>query len=409
MLTRRRLLLLITLLTEFTAFLVIFSVSRALAERHVSMAWMGLIGGGFGVAASVSSALCGALSDRIGRRRSITLGLLLGLAGVAVAWVGLEQLWLLGVSYLLVGVALGAVYPAVSAWLTDGNGGHLSTRDTLRVLMGFCVAWNLGLIGGQTSGGWLYAAVGGAAPLGLAALLLLANLALVHLPMRAPTAAPAAALDGHDHPIAQRRQRSAAFARLSWIANVGGTFAMSMILHLFPTLMVALDVSADRHGVLLAISRGVVIATYLLMFVSRFWHYRFSTALGAQVVGVGGLLLLVVAEGTLGLVLGLAGVAVLVGHNYFASLYYSATRGGDEARGAAMGLHEATLTAGMAGGSIFGGILGAYAGVRAPYLLAAAVVFVLALVQGGLWWRFHRAGVAPVTQQPCEPAAASQG
>ena len=92
--------------------------------------------------------------------------------------------------------------------------------------------------------------------------------------------------------------------------------------------------------------------------------------------------------------LGLTGVALLVGYNYFASLYYSSTRGGDEARGAAMGLHEATLAAGMTCGSALGGVLGTYAGPGSPYLLAACVVTVLGFVQG-CFWLGHRRRLGP--------------
>lgn len=169
---------------------------------------------------------------------------------------------------------------------------------------------------------------------------------------------------------------------------------MAMILHLLPALMVELNVGADQQGMLLAYNRVIVIGVYFLLFLTRFWHYRLSTAIVAQGCGVAGLVMLGLAQGRPALLLGLTGVALLVGYNYFASLYYSSTRGGDEARGAAMGLHEASLTAGMTGGSALGGVLGTYAGAGSPYLLAACVVVVLGFVQG-YFWLGHRRRLGP--------------
>lgn len=389
MIGRRHRLLVITLLTEFSALLVIFVASRMLADHQVSLFWMGLVGGGFGLSSSMSSVYCGALSDRIGRRRSVILGLVLALVGVCLAWAGMQGVLLIGMSYVILGVSLGSVYPALSAWLLEGHGNGASTRDLLRTLMGFSIAWNLGLIGAQITGGWLYAHVAPQAPLALAIVLLLLSIAIAMIPM--PQAGqPAGVAPDHEEKITDRQRASSAFSRLSWIANIGGTFAMAMILHLFPALMVDMGVEADRQGMLLAYSRLIVVGTYLLLFLTRFWHYRVSTALLAQAFGVVGLMALSVAKGLPTLALGLTGLAVLVGYNYFASLYYSSTRGSDKARGAAMGLHEATLTAGMMCGSVLGGMFGAFSGVRSPYLLGAAVILVLSITQACMWLRYRR-------------------
>ena len=54
---------------------------------------------------------------------------------------------------------------------------------------------------------------------------------------------------------------AAAFKRLSWIANLGGMFGASMIIHLLPDLAVAIGVHPHDHGKLLASWRGVIIGT----------------------------------------------------------------------------------------------------------------------------------------------------
>jgi len=389
---KRLRLLLVMVLTEAMLFLVIFAIGRTLADRGASMVVMGLIGGGFGVSSAISSVVFGRWSDRTGRLRVISVGIIVGFVCVGLAYLGIVYHigWMVA-SYLVMGVAAGATYPTIAAWLNDGGADEANISVMLRVLMGFCVAWNLGIIVGQTAGGWLYQSISATAPLWLAGVFLLINGVLVWLPMPRETRAMVEIDDAMAAEVRNRHRASGAFSQLCWIANVSGTFAMSIIINFLPVLMVELQIDPNRHGMIFASSRFVVIGVYLLMFASRFWHYRFLTTVGVHVVGVGGLLVLVFANGAWGLLLGLVGLSVILGHNYFASLYYSATRGGDEARGSAMGLHEATLSAGMAGGAVFGGVLGTYAGTRAPYLLAAAVVASSIGVQAVMWWRFRSA------------------
>jgi len=61
-----------------------------------------------------------------------------------------------------------------------------------------------------------------------------------------------------------------------------------------------------------------------------------------------------------------------------------------ERRVLAAGIHEATLAVGMAVGTIVGGVLGTMANRRIPYLLAAAVLLVMIVMQSIAWWRWIR-------------------
>jgi predicted MFS family arabinose efflux permease len=133
--------------------------------------------------------------------------------------------------------------------------------------------------------------------------------------------------------------------------------------------------------------RGVAILTYLVMHRSSFWHHRFSTALAAQAVAVVGLVSLVFAETETALTVGLAGVGLLVGYNYFASIYYSTTSTADDKKGAASGMHEGTLGLGIAMGSLAGGYVGNVLGPRAPYVLSACLIVLLSGVQVGMFVR----------------------
>jgi len=155
---------------------------------------------------------------------------------------------------------------------------------------------------------------------------------------------------------------------------------------------VSLDVPADNHGMLLAIWRACIIATYVLMHRLAFWHYRLSTSLASQALAAVGLVVIARAEYAATLLLGLALLGQLVGYNYFSGLFYSTAGSSHERRALAAGLHEATLAMGMAIGTLLGGFLGTRVNQRMPYLMAALVVVVLMAVQTVAWRRW----VAPL-------------
>ena len=392
----RRLLYLIAGLTDCAMMLLVFTVSRTLAEAETNHLTMGLLGGGVSISLALSAVLSGRISDLVGRRLTMFVGMVVMLLSLLGCLLLEPTQTLYRLAYVLIGVAAGMIYPSLIATLTSGSHALLSRTDLTRVLVFFCRSWNLGLIGGQLTGGWLFK-LDPTFPLFLASALALTSFVLVIVwgPRASPRPATRAVATEPRDPT---QNLSAAFARLAWIANLGGTFAMSMVFHIFPKLMVTLNIPAQRHGTLIAVSRIVVIGTYLLMHGVHFWHHRFRTTVISHLLGVAGLIVIVLAQREIMLLVGLAALAQLMGYNYFAGLYYT-TSGADEARkGTATGIHEATLGIGFAGGSIFGGLVGEVAGHRAPYQLAAAVIATVLLAQVcAYWWHVRplKIGYAP--------------
>lgn len=374
----RRLLYLVTFLTDFTIGLVVFAVSRQLAEGGAGLAFMGAVGGVFSFFWAVSSVICGRLSDRLGRRGLIRSGIgLLIVSGLGCALFS-SCLALQLSFYFLGGIASGMVYPPLMAWLNQGQSGSASRRQVSRTLIRFCIAWNLGLISGQFSGGMFFT-WDSRLPLFVAAALSFVNLLVIQrtdggtaLPLEFDTAEIGPDAD---------RVLSGRFARISWLANLGGAFTTGMVLHLFPDLMVELGIPPENHGAMLAIMRVIVIVTYFFMHHVTFWHHRFYATLAPQIIGLGGLLLLTTATTQNALTLGLAGFGLLLGFNYFASLYYSTTSSHDQNKGLASGIHEATLGLGVAAGSLFGGLAGAAMGPRAPYRFGMIVLVAIILIE----------------------------
>lgn len=376
--------------TDFALMLSIFTTGRYLAEREADQRLMGFVGGMFSLMLGLAGLLGGVASDRFGRRRVVTASavlLVLCAVGSAATLGRFDALYY--VCYWLGGAAAGGIYPPIYAWLSEDRGRRPGSGIAGPIIL-FCLAWNLGMMSGQSVGGWLFA-LGARWPLYLASGLTMAVIALVQCVGPAGTntpTPPATASVAADRAAGHLRARAAAFARLAWLANLGSAFAMTMVIHLFPKLAVdALHLPAERHGLFLAAMRVTIIAVYFLMAVTRFWHQRLGAALTCQAGAVAGLILIATTSSPALALLGLLCIAQLGGYNYFASLYYSTGGSADAQRGAASGLHEATLAAGFAGGAFVGGMVGERYGIRSPYLLAAAVIVLLALVQVALYLR----------------------
>ena len=383
-----RTLYVISCLTDCLAMLLIFSVSRDLAERGAGLLRMGLVGGVLALTQGAGSMVAGPLSDRFGRRRLILGGILLSLAGSGGALLARVDTWQYLVCYWAVGVALGTTYAPLIAWLNQGrqdSSDHARARGISHTAVRFCLAWNAGLILGQLAGGWLFP-YGRHWPMGLAAVAALINLCLLLRTGRQPTR-PAAPSAGAELEPSSRQQAAAAFRRMAWIANLGGTFSVGIVFHLFPKLAKSLGIPSEDHGMMLALRRVTVVGTFLLMHAFGFWRYRFYPSLILQAAAVGGLVVLMWADHVGVLTVGLIGLAVLAGYNYFASLFYSSDAGTDRRRGLTSGIHEATLLLGLGAGAIIGGVAGELWGMRAPYVLAAAVICVLIIPQIVLYVR----------------------
>jgi len=389
--------------TDFLVFLVVFTAQRAMAELRWSTLTLAIAGAGLTVCFTVFGLLCGPLSDRVGRKRMLAAATSVQLSSVAAClFVWPEHgLYLFLPVYWALGASSGMLYPALIAWLNQGEDATANRRGVNLTIIRFCFAWNLGLMTGQLAAGHLFP-FGREVPLLVALAFSWVNFALVMTADKdrireKAEGGGAPASSTASHPLAP------AYFRLCWLANVGGTFAGGIILFLLPELMVVLDVPSEQHGMVLALWRAAAMSLYLVMYRSAFWHYRFSTSLVSQALAVAGLLLIVWTDSIVVLALGLVLVGQLGGYNYFASLYYGTAGSSDERRGLAASLHEATLAIGMAAGTLGGGLVGAAANARAPYVLAAAVIVALAVAQCAAYLRW----ISPKQNQATVPGPAS--
>lgn len=379
----RVLLYLICVCSDFAGFILIFSVSRTLADQGYSSAYLGMIGAGLSFCSGMGAILGGYLASRFDGR----IVFLAGITGMLVS-AGLCARLALGTSaflpgYWLLGLGLGFLYPPLIGWLNQDEVVQVNRAGVSRRLILFCVAWNLGMMMGQLLGGrllehglnWTL----GAGLIAAALNLILAVIAVQYVRPFRPVK-----LEGE--PLsAERIELATTFKRLGWIANLGGVFGGAMVIHLLPSLMVSIGIPADQHGELLASWRGVIIASYLVMYAFSFWHFRLGISVGSQLLGAAGLMVIATAHSEILLFLGLALQGQLVGYNYYSGLFYSTAGTKQEGRALAAGIHEATLATGMAMGTIAGGSLGGWLGNRAPYWLAGGFIIMLVVIQVMSW------------------------
>ena len=387
----RRRLYLATFFTDMTSAAILFAVSRYLAERGLSLLVMGIIGGGVSVGWALGAFLGGAASDRLGRQPIILTGTVLILVSTLGCITFHGHIILLTLSYGLSGIANGIFYASVIAWLGEGESGVAAGRKRAkRTVLIFCLAWNAGLICGLFFGGLMFM-INPVGPLVLAAGSCLINLVVVGT-LKAPGRPHRVAIDP---PVSdQEKVVSAAFARMCWIASFGGTACVGTIFHLFPALAVELEISSLTHGVLLALMRISVIASFTMMYFTSFWHYEFRWAVGARILTLIGVAILCLAVTALGILAGFVAIALAQGFNYFSNVCYSTSGSRQHDRGRTAGKMEAIISLGMATGTVLGGAVGVLHS-RAPYVLVGVVVFVLAIAEAVLYFRH----VAPLRRQ----------
>ena len=369
-------------LSDFVSSLLVFAVTRTLAEQGAGTFAMGLVGGGYAATISLSTFFGGRLADRVGHVRIILWATLFLLPCVLVIAMADSRSWPFVAAYIMAGLGTGSVYPASMVWLTLDQ---QRTASFSRLIL-YCLAWNLGMVSGHASAGQLFGIWGPSAVLYFAAGVLPFMLGFVVWGSR-KTNKTQVDPDAHEAQTTYSNyqvQLAGAFTWLSWVANVGGTFAMSMVLYLLPALAVEIGISSQYQGGIVALSRCVVILTYLCMTCFKHWRFRFLGAASSQILAIVGLVYMAFAQNGIQLTLGLATFSILPAYNYFASLFYSTVGSAVSERGTWCGIHETTLGIGLTLGAVLGGWVGQH-NVRFCFLLAASAIGILTMIQAILY------------------------
>jgi DHA1 family multidrug resistance protein-like MFS transporter len=372
-----------------------FYVERlALAEgasRQLVVIHVGLLTGVYALGQLIFAPVWGRLSDRIGRRPLV----LVGIGGYIVAQVlfGLAtSLWLLYAARILGGILSSATLPVSAAYVADMT----TDEERGRGMAWFGTAVSLGFVVGPALGGILsrrdvhFTARYGhfmidsfSVPFFAAAFLGLLTLfaAMRWLPESLPARAPRAA--GEETPTDWRRL-ARSLGPLLGLALVGqfglAIFEATFALH----AQAKFNYGPAEVGAVFMVC-GLVMTIFqvgAVSFLAGRIREIYQIGAGFGLMGTS-LALLVVARGTF-FVFALVGLLALgtafVSPNLAALI---SKRGGSGRVGAALGVQNAANSLGQASGPLLGGALFIWQ-MNAPYLLTGALLVTVALVIG---WR----------------------
>ena len=170
---------------------------------------------------------------------------------------------------------------------------------------------------------------------------------------------------------------------IGWLGNISVMVCTAVLLNLFNKVATDLGVKPEAHGWLVVAIRAASLATVGLMFYSLYWHYRWWGFLLAEGLAVVGLCVVGVTSDYWLFMLGFVLVGIMIGHNYYAGVYYSLSSVsthdaiGQRSRAA---INESFFPVGALLGAGLGGLAGWY-WVRLPYFLAAGAVLAIFAIQ----------------------------
>ena len=355
-----------------TGLLILSNPVLALERFHASALMLGILGSGPAIIYALGCAGSGFWTDRIGFRKMIILA-------CAIVFLAFSSIFLVDrfrhLFLLTMVAALGASFfwPAMIRWLgEEGRGARL------RVHVG---NYNIALIGGvmvgPLIGGMLISSNYRLPYLASAALIVVI---LVILVVRWRKTASVLGIETLSISGEEEEEKSVpGFIYIGWAANFAAWFAIGASQSLFPELAKALpEVIGDSFlGVLFALIAGGEIAVFLILRKTSRWHYNYRLLFLFQLLGIGGLLILVLNSHPAFFILAFLGIGFAGGMTYFSSIYYSIHK--QDKKGKKSGFHESFLGLGIALGPITGGLAVREFGLRAPYILAI-IVFAASIV-----------------------------
>jgi MFS family permease len=368
MLNQRHVLYTCALLMDMSVAGATFAITRRAAELGATAAQLGLLSAVWIGSYAALALMTGRVSDRIGRRRMALVGCIIA-ASMSLACAFTTRVSALLGLCVLFGGGVAFFWPSIIAWLGEGVSGPALARR----LTNFSVAWNIGLLLGFGYTGVLFKHgprlsfyVAAAAIVVIAVLLLFVE-----------AAAPAATTEAA-RTAAATVPKGRGFRKTAWLANFSTNFAFTGAIALFPQLATKLEIGADVHGWLMALGRGIALASFVVLELLMFWRTRLWPLWVAQAVGAAGILVMALGNSTAMFAVSLIVMGAVSGYAYQASIYFTLEEISEKGKGS--GFHEAIVGSGMCFGPLLAGLVGNHHSLRAPYYFCAwALVFGIAL------------------------------
>ena len=377
-----RIILTLAFLTSCTSGASYFAVFRWIAEKDPPAAsvQLGLITAlgslGYLLACRSIPRLGGLLEGRA----LPVLGLVIGLISFVLLAMN-RWVWPMYLLWPILMVSWTPVFVSLTGWMRYGRSGR-ALRSGLFL---YCIAWMSAVTFGAFLGSRIYGlAVGDAG----ANHVYLTNFG-INLVCLALLCLPSRKLKISKEEIGKDRQEhvnsnvASAFMRMGWVGNVAVMVCSVILLNLFNKLATDLQFRPETHGWLVVCYRASTLITTAVMAMLLLWHYRWWSFLLAEGLAICGLILIGITGDYWLFMLGFILAGIMIGHNYYAGVYYSlsSVSSGDATgqRGLAA-LNESYFSVGSIAGATLGGLVGWYS-VRLPYFLAAAIILAAFCVQ----------------------------
>ena len=327
---------------------------------------LGLIGT---LISSVHMALAnftGHLSDQWGRRLLIITGPVI-LGASCLLMTAAEQVKVVLALSALNGLGLAIFWPSFQAWVAERQ-----TESGLAHDIGsFNMSWTAANLTGSVVSGFLYS-YHPHLPFWVAALisLLLVLLTCTSVSDREPRRAHREeTLEGDEQGWRK------GFLYAGWVGNFASWFILGNARYQFPKLARELTIDPQRIGLLIGCIGLSQFFGFFCLRRSERWHFRKHYLLGGQLLAAAGILLLFLSSEQTLFAFAFITIGLCSSITYYSSLYYAVHLLKKKGKGA--GMHESILGSGALLGPILGGIAAYYGGLRAPYLLCLAVLFIV--------------------------------
>lgn len=336
-------------------------------DMKVSPAMLGYYGFVPSLFVLAGSWLGGRWSDRFGRRKILTLSMVLPMSGIILFFFCRSEY-----SYFIPAIlywgTIAMYWPAIEGAMSDGQ----TSRQIKRASGVFSSSWMLGLVIGPITAGWLYKQ-NHYLPFAACLVILAVVFLLLNLP-RSLEIAPWCSGRKLEHEENVSYSRRSLLLQLAFIGNMTTYFMLSALRALLPEYATPRGITGIEYGLLQASTvLGMVLTIWLLMVWHR-WHYSLPWLIATQVLAVAALLWFSFTDSYglmlfLGFILGFP-----AGVTYYSSIYYGMEI--SENKGAHGGNHETIIAVGKVTGPLLGGWAIAWSGFPKACFLLSALVFV---------------------------------
>jgi len=161
------------------------------------------------------------------------------------------------------------------------------------------------------------------------------------------------ALSGPQEAALQQKVPPKTFLKMAWLSNPFAYVGIYTVIAVMPGVAEKLALSPTRVGLFCSVWWFARLATFVLLWQWRGWHYRFRWLVSSFVMLIGSFMLLLLANDLWLVMVAQLFFGFATGLIYYSSLFYSMDVGG-ETQGEHGGLHEAAIGAGIFAGPAVG-------------------------------------------------------